>query len=153
MTPVLGIYYLIESPFCTTAQSDWPPLYVEKISLSLSHLVPEILGPNVALIFTKIYYLTDFKHFASIFSLIFDPIEPPFQWFEIFLIPHFHKTYLLPKIWWSTPAPTPSILTQQLHNHDIVSVHFNNFYCTELCDKLSRDFAMLTYIYLNVDDC
>ncbi len=37
-----------------------------------------------------------------------------------------------------------------LHNHDIVSVHFNNFYCTEICQ---RDLAMFTYIYLNVDGC
>ncbi len=40
-----------------------------------------------------------------------------------------------------------------LHNNDIVSVHFNHFYCMEICDKLSRDLDMLTYIYLNVDDC
>ncbi len=34
----------------------------------------------------------------------------------------------------------------------ILSVHFNHYYCTEICDKLSMDSAMLTYIYLNVDD-
>ncbi len=45
------------------------------------------------------------------------------------------------------------IPAKPLHNHDIVSVHFNHFYCKEICDKLSRDIAMLTYIYLNVDDC
>ncbi len=39
------------------------------------------------------------------------------------------------------------------HNHDIVFVHFNHFYCTEICDKLRRDLAMFTYIYLNVDEC
>ncbi len=27
------------------------------------------------------------------------------------------------------------ILAKPLHNHDLVSVHFNNFYCTEFCDK------------------
>ncbi len=42
---------------------------------------------------------------------------------------------------------------KSLHNHDIVSVHFKHFYCMEICDKLSRDLAMLTYIYFNVDDC
>ncbi len=31
--------------------------------------------------------------------------------------------------------------------------HFNHFYCIEICDKLSRDLAMVTYIYLNVDEC
>ncbi len=38
-----------------------------------------------------------------------------------------------------------------LQNDDIVSVHFNYFYCTVICDKLRRDLAMFTYIYLNVD--
>ncbi len=47
--------------------------------------------------------------------------------------------------------PEP-ILPKTLHNHDTVSVHFSHFYCTEICDNLSRDLAMLTYIYLNVDD-
>ncbi len=41
----------------------------------------------------------------------------------------------------------------KLQNHEIVSVHFNRCYCTDICDKLSRDLAMLTYIYLNVDNC
>ncbi len=42
------------------------PLFLQKtICLSLSHLVPEILGP-------KVYYLTVFKHCISIFSLIFN---------------------------------------------------------------------------------
>ncbi len=45
------------------------------------------------------------------------------------------------------------ISAKPLHNRDTVSVHFNNIYCTEICDKLSRDLAMLTYTYLNVDDC
>ncbi len=40
-----------------------------------------------------------------------------------------------------------------LHNHDIGSVYFNHFYCTEICDKLGRDLAMFTYIYLNEDEC
>ncbi len=48
---------------------------------------------------------------------------------------------------------TSIIPAKPLHNHDIVSVHFNHFYFTEICDKLSRDLAMFTYIYLNVDGC
>ncbi len=40
-----------------------------------------------------------------------------------------------------------------LHNHDIVSVYFNHFHCMTICDKLSRHLSMLTYIYLNVDEC
>ncbi len=51
MTPVLGIYNPIGSLFYTATQSDWPPLYAEKIGLSLSHLVPEIQEPKVGLIF------------------------------------------------------------------------------------------------------
>ncbi len=39
-----------------------------KINLSLSHLVPEILGLKVGLIFHQMYYLTYFKHLVSIFS-------------------------------------------------------------------------------------
>ncbi len=46
-----------------------------------------------------------------------------------------------------------SIPAKPLHNHDIVSVHFNHFYCMEICNKPRKDLAMLTYIYLNVDEC
>ncbi len=47
---------------------------------------------------------------------------------------------------------THIIPAKPLHNHDIVSVHFNYFYCTEIWDKLRMDLAMFTYIYLNVDE-
>ncbi len=43
------------------------------------------------------YYLTDFKHFVSIFSWIFNLIGPTFSLILIFLTPHFHKT--LDLIW------------------------------------------------------
>ncbi len=46
-----------------------------------------------------------------------------------------------------------SIPAKPVHNHAIVSVHFNYFYCTEICDKLRRDLAIFTYIYLDVDEC
>ncbi len=45
------------------------------------------------------------------------------------------------------------IPAKPLHNRDIVSVYFNNFHCMRICDKLSRHLSMLTYIYLNVDEC
>ncbi len=45
------------------------------------------------------------------------------------------------------------IPAKPLHNHDIVSVHFNHFHCMGICDKLSRHLYMLTYIYFNVDEC
>ncbi len=34
-----------------------------------------------------------------------------------------------------------------------VSVYFNNFPCMGICDKLSRHLSMLTYTYLNVNEC
>ncbi len=46
MTPVFGIFNPIGSLFYTSSRSDWPPFSAEKIGLSLSHLVPEILGPK-----------------------------------------------------------------------------------------------------------
>ncbi len=64
--------------------SDWPPLSAEKNGLSLPHLVPEILGSKVGLIFHKMYYLTVFKHFVSILCLIFNPIDPFFIDLKIF---------------------------------------------------------------------
>ncbi len=51
MTPILGVFNPIGSLFCVSARSDLPPPSAEKISLSQSHLVPEILGPKVSLIF------------------------------------------------------------------------------------------------------
>ncbi len=64
MTPVLGIVNLNGTIFYTSAQSDWPTLFAKKFSLSLSYLVPEILGPKFGIFFTKIYYLTDFLDFV-----------------------------------------------------------------------------------------
>ncbi len=52
-----------------------------------------------------------------------------------------------------TLQATTYIPAKPLHNRDIVSVHFNHFYCMGICDKLSRYWYMLTYIYLNVDEC
>ncbi len=48
---------------------------------------------------------------------------------------------------------TLRIATKPSRNSNTVSVHFNHLYCTEICDKLRRDLAMLTYIYLDVDEC
>ncbi len=52
------------------------PLSAETIILSLSCLVQEKLGPNVGLICHQNVLLTDYKHFLSMFSLIFNPIDP-----------------------------------------------------------------------------
>ncbi len=45
------------------------------------------------------------------------------------------------------------IPAKPIDNSDTVSVHINHLYCTEICDKLRGDFVMVTYIYLNVDEC
>ncbi len=39
------------------------------------------------------------------------------------------------------------------HYSDPVSEHFNHFQWTEICDKLRRDLAMLTYTNFDVDEC
>ncbi len=65
-----------------------------------------------------------------------------------------HTDQAIPEICYICFTPnTTNIPAKLSHDHDIVSVHFNNFYCTEICDKLNRDLAMLTYISLNMDDC
>ncbi len=46
-----------------------------------------------------------------------------------------------------------NIPAKPLHNHDIVSVHFNHFHCMGICNKLSRHLSMLNYIYLKVGEC
>ncbi len=50
MTPVFEIFDPIGSIFYTSTQSDGPPFSAEKICLSLSHFLPEILGPKVGVI-------------------------------------------------------------------------------------------------------
>ncbi len=47
---------------------------------------------------------------------------------------------------------TVCIPSKPLYNHELVLVHFNYFHHTEICDKLKRDLAMLTYIYVDVDE-
>ncbi len=90
-------------------QSNWVPISclimiymtsfsVKEIGLSLSHLGAEILGPKFGLIFTKMYYLTDLKHFVSIFSLIlyqFSPFVSIFSFCINFLLDSlFHWSYI-----------------------------------------------------------
>ncbi len=51
-------------------------LFMQKIiGLSLSHLVPEILGPKVGLSFHQNVLFNCFRHFVSIFPLIMDLID------------------------------------------------------------------------------
>ncbi len=53
MTPIFEVFNQIGSLFYASSRSDRPLLCAEKIDLSLSHLVPEILVPKVSLIVTK----------------------------------------------------------------------------------------------------
>ncbi len=64
MTIVLGIFNLLGSLLYTSTQSDFPPLSAEKIGLSLSHLVPEILGLTFGQIFHQNVLFNRFKAFG-----------------------------------------------------------------------------------------
>ncbi len=41
---------------------------------------------------------------------------------------------------------TSYIPAKPLHNYDTVSLHFNHFYCTEICDKLSDHSVEIMWI-------
>ncbi len=107
---------------------DPPPFLWKIIGLSLSHLVPEIIWSKVGQSWSNISpnlsfdRLTIFKHFVSIVSLIFDPVNLLFFidlrsfWPLIFpksyiLLGPFYimrwTPHPLPKNRWSTPPPLP----------------------------------------------
>ncbi len=85
-------------------------IYASRIDLSLSHLVPEIFGSKIGLMFHQNVLLNSFKHYVPIFTMILYPV---FQWSWIFLTTYFYKTLdviesifycmlnPLPNIWWS----------------------------------------------------
>ncbi len=75
MAPVFEIFHLF-SYFMEHHDLIDPPLSAEKISLSPSHLVPEILRPKVGHQNVDSLYL----------------IGPLFHSFYIFLKPHYYKT-------------------------------------------------------------
>ncbi len=56
-------FYPIGSLFYALSRSDWPHISAETISLSLSDLVPEILGHKFGLIFHKILLFILFNRF------------------------------------------------------------------------------------------
>ncbi len=68
-------------PILYPTQYNWPTLSTEKIGLSLSHLVQEILGSKVGLIFYQNVLFNRFNAFYINFPLIFDPIDPLFHLF------------------------------------------------------------------------
>ncbi len=82
MTPVFSLFFNpIGYLFYTSTQSDWPPLSAKKIGLSLSHLVPEIQGPKVGLIFQQTVLFNRSKAFCINFPLIFYPFFIDFKSF------------------------------------------------------------------------
>ncbi len=82
LTPVFDIFRSHWVPFLSPTRSYCPPLSAEKIGLSLSHLVREIIWSKVGQKFHKNLSFDHFEAFVPIFSLIFDLIDP-----------------FLPKIW------------------------------------------------------
>ncbi len=65
--PIFGDFQSDWVPILFLNTIHWPPLSAEKIGLSPSYVVLEILGPEVNLIFHQNVFLTDFNHFVSIF--------------------------------------------------------------------------------------
>ncbi len=78
MTQMFEIFHL--TPLFMHHHDLSDPLFLQKkISLSLSHLVSDILGPKVGLMFIKMYYLTIFMHFCINFLLNFRSKWPLFS--------------------------------------------------------------------------
>ncbi len=77
LTPVFYIFPSLWVPFLSPTRSYWPPLSAEKISLSLAHLVPEIIWHKVGLIFHKILSFDHFEAFCTNFLLDFRSCWPP----------------------------------------------------------------------------
>ncbi len=71
-------FLLFPIPFLCPTRSYGPPLSAEKISLSLSHLVPEIIWAKICLIFHKNLSLDHFETFCTNVLLHFRSYWPPF---------------------------------------------------------------------------
>ncbi len=80
LPPVFDIFWSYWVPFLCQSRSYWPPLSAEK-TLSLSHLVPEIIWAKIGPIFHK---NLSFDHFET-FSILYQ-FSP---WFSILLTPFF----------------------------------------------------------------
>ncbi len=80
MTPVLRIFNPTVFLFYIPQHNPIDHLVLQKkICLPPSHLVPEILGPKVGLIFHHNVLFNRFKAFWIYFPLICDPIDPLFH--------------------------------------------------------------------------
>ncbi len=76
-----------------------PSFCRKKLVLSLSHLVPEILGPKVGLFFHQNVLFNRFKAFCINVLLDFSIQLTPFSLISMFLIPHFHQIFRLDSDW------------------------------------------------------
>ncbi len=108
-TTVFEIFNPNGAIFYASPRSDWPSLSAEKTGLSLSYLVPEILGPKVGLIVCQnIYYLAVLSilhQFSPCFSIQFTFIFIDLKSFWPLILT---KPYIrLCTIFWSWSTPTP----------------------------------------------
>ncbi len=77
------IFSIWLAPYCILHHDLIDALFLQKESVFLNDIYFQIyLGLK----------LTIFKEFVSILFLIFDPIDPPFHWFEICFTPNIYKT-------------------------------------------------------------
>ncbi len=116
-TSLTPIFEILLFDWVTVVWCDWLPRFTDKFGLSLSHLVPEIFGSKVGVIFHQNVLFEFFKFFlVSISSLIFLPFsldlfDPSFlqnlisDWVQFCIA---CWIWLL-KIWWSTQCPFPQI--------------------------------------------
>ncbi len=107
-------------------------------------IVPHKFGEECCPVHSEIFYCDIFHHCGVILLVVSQKNKPHYLSFFVTCCFGSLTTFLF-----HTIKPTYVIPTKPLHNHDIVSVHFNHFYCTEIYDKLSRNLALFTYIYLN----
>ncbi len=118
LTPVFDIFQCHWVLLLCPTRSYWPPLSAEKICLSLSHSVPEIIWPKVGQFFHKNLSFDTFEAICTTFLLDFQSCWPPFSllldifdssflknlrssWIHFF---HCVLDHPPPKIWWSAPS-------------------------------------------------
>ncbi len=76
MTPILGFSIRL-GPYLIHQHNPIDPIFLQKNRFAS---IPFSSGDTkVGAIFLKMFYLTDFKHFISIFSLIVNPIDHMFH--------------------------------------------------------------------------
>ncbi len=99
-------------PFLCPTWSYWPPLSAKKISLFLSHFVPEIIWPKVGLFFHKNLLFDTFEAICNTFLLDFRSCWPPFS----LLLDIFDSSFLqsLRSHWvhffnWGLGSPPPQL--------------------------------------------